>query len=1291
MQSLKILSAAIYAGAIIFVTGQAQAAPQILPHHVPQAVRESRRLGSLAPEKRLDLAIGLPVRNSRGLDLLLEQLTDPASPNYRQYLSPDQFIERFGPTQEDYDKLGAFFQANGFTIAATHANRMILDVSGPVSAIESTLHVNMANWEHPSRGEFFAPDRDPFVDVDVAVLDVTGLDNFVQPRPMDVKTMPLASATPLVSGSGPSGLYIGKDFRAAYAPSVTRTGAGQSIGLFELDGFYASDVQANFKQAGLPVVPVQTVLLDGFNGSPGSGNVEVILDIMMAAYMAPGASIIVYEGTNWNDVLNRMATDNIAKQLSSSWCFSPINTTTEQIFKQMIAQGQSLFQASGDSGAYSGWIMPPADDPNLTVVGGTALTTTGPGGPWTSESAWSGSGGGVSTTYAIPSYQLGMNLASRGGSNTMRNIPDVALTAAIQMFLIYSNGQETAIGGTSAAAPLWAGFTALANEQAAANGKPAVGFLNPSLYALGSGSNYAASLHDITSGSNGFAAIAGFDLATGWGTPAGQPLINYLSSASAATPSFSLSASPSSVSVQAASSATATVQVTPQNGFSGAVTLTLAGIPSGVTGTLSALNSSGASTLTLVASANAAAASTTLTVTGKSGSLTASIAIPLTVKAGPSFTLAAAPSTISIQQGGSATSTISLTPQNGFTGSASFAITGLPAGVTGSFSPATSGTSTSLKLTASSSATVATSTAVITATSGSISATASLSLTIAPPPNFKLSSSVANINVGIGGSAAATVSVVPQTGFTGTVALSVTGLPAGVTAAFSPASTTGSSTITIKTATSAVAKASQITITGISGSLTSSIAMTVTVTPPPDFAVALLPASLTLVEGGKGSSAVQITPLNGFAGSVTLSTSSLPTGVTASFNTSSGIMLATFSAASSAAAGTSQVTVTAISGALSHAVLLNLTVAAASAGTVAVDLSPYYNVFASAVDNVPFTNGGLDALGHSYSGALLGASHAIAGTVFAQGPMGVADAVSGGAVILPAGQFTTLKFLATGVNGNQPNQTFTVTYTDGSTSSFTQSLSDWYTPQNYSGETQAITTSYRDNSTGTIDGRIFYVYGYSFNLNPAKTIKSIALPSNRNVVVLAVTLAGSVNLAAAAQVDLSKVFNGTGITSDARPFTGGLDGVGYAYSGSLLPATLVFNNVAFQVGSADHADVVSGFSSAIALPAGKYSSLLVVGTGVNGSQLGQVFKVTYTDGTTTTFAQNLSDWYAPANFSGESIALSMPYRNASTGLKDNRPFELYQYTFTLNNTKTVSSVSLPANANVKVFAIALKQ
>jgi hypothetical protein len=114
--------------------------------------------------------------------------------------------------------------------------------------------------------------------------------------------------------------------------------------------------------------------------------------------------------------------------------------------------------------------------------------------------------------------------------------------------------------------------------------------------------------------------------------------------------------------------------------------------------------------------------------------------------------------------------------------------------------------------------------------------------------------------------------------------------------------------------------------------------------------------------------------------------------------------------------------------------------------------------------------------------------------------------VSGGTIALPAGSYSTLKLLATGVNGNQVSQTFTVTYTDGTTSKFTQSLSDWCTPQGYSGESNAILMTYRDNSNGTRDVRPMTLYGYTFNLSSGKTAKSITLPSNRNVVVLSMNL-----------------------------------------------------------------------------------------------------------------------------------------------------------------------------------------
>jgi subtilase family serine protease len=1464
----------VCAAALALAMGSLEAAPvQTLLNHVPHAVSASRPLGPVAATTTLNLAIGLPLRNREELDSLVEQISDPESANYRQYLSAAEFAERFGPTQADYDQLIAFVQKNRLTVSGTHANRMILDVAGTVGAINQALHISLTMWDHSTRGRFFAPDRNPSMEVDVQVLDISGLDNFLVPKPMDLKLMPLTSALPFVTGSGPSGLFAGKDFRAAYAPGVTLTGTGQTIGLVEFDGFYAADVVSNFKAAGLPAVPVSTVLLDGFNGAPGSANIEVILDIVMAGYMAPGASVVVYEGYYPNDVLNRMATDNSARQLSCSWGYG-INSTTEQIFKQMITQGQSFFTASGDSGAYSNGVMAPADDPNVTSVGGTALTTTGAGGTWVSESAWSGSGGGVSTTYPIPSYQQGMNMAAQGGSNTMRNMPDVALTGAVQMYLIYNDGQQTAVGGTSAATPLWTAFTALANQQAAANSKPALGFMNPTLYAIGNNAaNYAAAIHDITSGYTGFSALPGYDLTTGWGSPAGQTLINDLS-ALPSTPSFTLAAT--AASLQAGSSATSTIQVSVQNGFSAAVTLSASGLPAGVTGTFGAFSTGRASVLTLtatsaavpgtysvsvqgvsgtitvsttlslvvtaapgytlttsaaaltvvqsttgtasitvapsngfnaavaltvsglpsgvtasfspastttastlsfVASASATAGAATVIVTGKSGSLTATVnialtvatpasfsiatstptlsvvegasapstitvtpksgftgkvtlttsvlpagvtvsfdasvatfsataaaavgtttvtvtgtsgtmsasaTIGLTVKAGPSFTIAAAPASLSVTEGASGTSTISVTPLNGFTGTPTLAVGTLPTGVTAAF------TGTTLKLTASASALVGPATVTITGTSGAISAQATVALTVAAAPGFKLSSSATNVNVGAGGSGTAPITVTPQTGFTGTVALTATGLPTGVTAVFSPASTTANSTLTLTAAAGTLAKVSQITVNGTSGSLTSAVTLTVTVTAPPDFTFALVPASLHIVQGGKGASALSLTPLNGFSGNVMLSVSGLPTGVTASFSQVNSGLLELFTVSSSAAAATTQVSLTATSGSLSHVALLSLTVIAPAAQTAVVDLSPSFNVSGIATDNLPFTGGGLDAGGRSYSGVLLGASQTAGGTLFGIGPMGFADAVSGQTVTLPAGQFSSLNMLASGLNGNQTGQKFTVTYSDGTTTVFTQNMSDWFTPQNYSGESRAVLMNYRDNSTGTTDGEPFYLYGYSFTLNSAKTVKSITLPQNRDVVVLAVTMAGGAKASVTTQVDLSKTFNGIGITSDGTTFSKGLDGVGYAYSSSLLEGSPTFNNVPVLVGAANQNNVVSSAGNVISLPAGQYSSLVMQATGVNGAQLSQPFKVMYSDGTSATITQSLSDWFTPASYPGEVTALTMAYRNAANGSKDSRPFSLYQYTLNLNNGKTVSSITLPGNNNVKVFAMELR-
>ena len=510
---------------------------QFLHNHIPAAATNAAAVRRSSRWERLDVTIGLPLRNREALTNLLQQIYDPASTNYHHYLTSEQFEQRFSPTDKDYQAVVRFAQSHGLIVTGRHPNRTLVSARGSVAAIEQALHVTLHEYQHPTESRMFrAPDVEPSLDLAVPVLAVTGLDNFVVPHPC-FRPIPLEPPKPALTGSGPNGLFLGFDFRRAYAPGTALTGTGQTVGLVEFDGYYHQDVAAYETLAGLPNVPIATVLLDGFNGSAGINNVEVALDIDMAIAMAPGLSqVIVYEGTSPNSVLNRIATDNQAKQVSASWTYG-INATTLQIFQQFAAQGQSFFNSSGDNGAYSGAVRTPADNPYLTVVGGTDLTTAAGGGAWVSETTWPFSGGGISTTYSIPSWQQGISMTASQGSTTFRNLPDVAMVAD-NCYIIADNGQGLAVGGTSISAPLWAGFIALVNQLALTNGEPTVGFINPVIYGMGKGSNalsYTSLFHDITTGNNQnsssptrFPSVAGYDLCTGWGTPTGGNLITAL-------------------------------------------------------------------------------------------------------------------------------------------------------------------------------------------------------------------------------------------------------------------------------------------------------------------------------------------------------------------------------------------------------------------------------------------------------------------------------------------------------------------------------------------------------------------------------------------------------------------------------------------------------------------------------------------------------------------------------------------------------------------------------------------
>jgi subtilase family serine protease len=560
-KTLIIVVVAIVGSILVPTSATAQ---QILHGHVPEAIARLhlQPKGRLAATNELWLAIGLPLRDRAGLENFVAQVSDPASPNFRHYLTREELTARFGPTEQDYEAVKNFARTNGLAIAVKHDNRLLLDVTGPVAAIEKAFHITLRTYRHPTEArDFFAPNTEPMVDAALPVIDILGLSDFSRPHPKWTKgNAKHVSPKKVANGTAPddSGDLFGNDFRNAYVPGTRLTGAGQSVGLLEFDGYFTNDIfnYANETGSGRTNIVIETVLLDGYNGKPetgiNGGEGEVELDIEMAMAIAPGlVKIVSYEAGengNQNDVLNAMLANSNILNLSCSWGWDggPTNTT-DAIFESMDAVGQTFFNASGDGGAFTTGSVDkpsksdaPSSNPYITQVGGTTLKLDSSGTNWASEVVWSSSSGGISSYYSIPSWQTNVsNMTNRGGSTSFRNIPDVAANAN-NIYELYGNGQTNASWtddntGTSAAAPLWAGFMALVNQQLATNGEPSAGFINPALYAIAARTNYTSYFHDVTSGSNTwssspnlFYATNGYDLCTGLGTMNGTNLINAL-------------------------------------------------------------------------------------------------------------------------------------------------------------------------------------------------------------------------------------------------------------------------------------------------------------------------------------------------------------------------------------------------------------------------------------------------------------------------------------------------------------------------------------------------------------------------------------------------------------------------------------------------------------------------------------------------------------------------------------------------------------------------------------------
>ena len=538
---------------------------QVLHKHVRPAITSGRAapVGYLPPDQSLNLMIHLQVRNQKELTSLLDRLSDPASLDYRHWLSVAQFTERFGRTEAEYQQVIDFAQVNGLSVTYQSPNRLMLVVRGSVAQIERALNVTMRTYQHPEENRtFYSPDREPSIALNVPVSHISGLNNYAYPHPSAGPRPPNPASPPQGTGSGPDGSFLGSDMRGAYNMG-TNTGAGQVVGLAEFAGYAASDISLYFSNIHQTNhVPITNIVVDGGSATQWS-NVndegEVCLDIEQVVSVAPGlAHLRVYIGPerfgNGVDgyIFSKMATDNIAKQLSNSWYWYPDDPATDDpYFEEMATQGQTFFNVSGDRGAYTGNNRSdqsyPAENVHVITVGGTALTTNGAGGSWQSEVAWndygSGSGGGPADDgtryFPIQSWQIPVINPSNGGSTTVRNAPDVALQADFDNYLCYNNGHcESDWGGTSFASPRWAAWLALVNQQLVAEGLPAgLGFLNPTLYAIGQSPEYNNTFHDVFVGNNNtqgqsnfYYAVIGYDLVTGWGSMNGEALQTALTS-----------------------------------------------------------------------------------------------------------------------------------------------------------------------------------------------------------------------------------------------------------------------------------------------------------------------------------------------------------------------------------------------------------------------------------------------------------------------------------------------------------------------------------------------------------------------------------------------------------------------------------------------------------------------------------------------------------------------------------------------------------------------------------------
>ncbi|HAE84217.1 MAG TPA: peptidase S53 [Ktedonobacter sp.] len=558
----------------------------LLPSTIAKYTSSSKVVAQTTANQPISLAIGLNLRNQADLTSYLTQISTPQSPLYHHYLNAATFAALYAPLPSSEAVITDYLRSQGFTITATYPNHLIVDARGTIGQAENIFQVQINNYQGQSGQYFFANAAAPSLPVSVAsfVSSVAGLDNLVQyhrKAPTNGKahpaltksnaspntiTCPQPGAATIPTSYTPSQIATAYDFNKLYDSGSL--GEGQTVGLLELDGYSSNDIALYASCFGGKNTQIQTIPIDGYNGAAGANAAEVELDMEMVLGLAPRlASLRVYEASisslaAYNDAWARIVNDG-TPVVSTSWVFceqgAGVANEIQQeniFFQAAAAQGQTILAASGDLGATGCYdpqtgsnttpsVDDPASQPFVTGVGGTTLSLNADN-TYQSERVWNdraiqngASGGGVSKVWNMPSWQQGPGVAN-AYSTGYREVPDVSINADPQTgYDVYcsvggcAGGGWRVLGGTSAAAPVWAAMVALANETALKANGYNLGFLNPSLYAIShgvGGTSYASSFHDIVPvqggvnnndyvGSNGtYPDSSMYDLATGLGS-----------------------------------------------------------------------------------------------------------------------------------------------------------------------------------------------------------------------------------------------------------------------------------------------------------------------------------------------------------------------------------------------------------------------------------------------------------------------------------------------------------------------------------------------------------------------------------------------------------------------------------------------------------------------------------------------------------------------------------------------------------------------------------------------------